>query len=166
VKLVLCFTVCDRIWEEKGEGWDKHGSKFVGGADSGTECDTKTPGCELGCINDLWPLGKLHYIRLILEPKLDYTVAPKQFWLLEILAIMVPMIIFVVYASHYEHRVLLLLEEHVQNQTSVMKERDTEDSNSRNKRLSQFYNYYRAMVNNKLCLNYIIYSIYTVYYCL
>ena len=71
LKVFLCFTICDNAFGL--EGWrpahggdhDTYGknnyfgkfSKYTGGLNSGTECDTKTPGCELGCINDLWPIG-------------------------------------------------------------------------------------------------------------
>ena len=57
-KVVLCYTVCDGAFGE--EGWRPKtpgGKGFYGGDYSATECDTKTPGCEIGCINNLWPIG-------------------------------------------------------------------------------------------------------------
>merc|ERR1712062_392530 len=132
LKLLLLFSV---TYEAFGsEGWRPKDTsdyskpywkkKYVGGIYSGTECDTKTPGCEIGCINQLWPI------------------APMSFWYIELVMMALPMIIFVVYCYHIEHTSMLIRGKHIDNLAQL---RFDEDSKFRKQRVRTFKRAYLIM---------------------
>ena len=70
-----------------------------------------------------------------------------SFWYLEILAVMMPMVIFVVYCSHREHAALLLTEDKIRSPNEVISERLHESKESRNERIRTFHRAYIIMVD-------------------
>ena len=84
-----------------------------GGERSGVECDTKTPGCEHMCMNHLFPIG------------------PPFFWTLEIIALSLPTLFFIVYISHKQNQGFAIDEDHCKDNIEVaQKERFQNCSNS------------------------------------
>ena len=83
-----------------------------GGERSGVECDTKTPGCEHMCMNHLFPIG------------------PPFFWTLEIIALSLPTLFFIVYISHKQNQGFAIDEDHCKDNIEVaQKERFQNCSN-------------------------------------
>ena len=74
-----------------------------GGERSGVECDTKTPGCEHMCMNHLFPIG------------------PPFFWTLEIIALSLPTLFFIVYISHKQNQGFAIDEDHCKDNIEVAK---------------------------------------------
>ena len=72
-----------------------------GGERSGVECDTKTPGCEHMCMNHLFPIG------------------PPFFWTLEIIALSLPTLFFIVYISHKQNQGFAIDEDHCKDNIEV-----------------------------------------------
>ena len=90
-----------------------------GGERSGVECDTKTPGCEHMCMNHLFPIG------------------PPFFWTLEIIALSLPTLFFIVYISHKQNQGFAIDEDHCKDNIEVAQK--DRFSKQRRHLIGQFY---------------------------